>query len=63
MWDESQCADLGFIVHLKWCEGSGPDQHVNPQTQGFEIWCVFPDHLRLSSRPVQFHRPGLSAGG
>jgi len=38
--------DLGFNRALSGAKDPGPDQHVNPQTQGFEIW-VFPDPLRF----------------
>jgi len=32
--------DLGFIIHRGGEKDPGPDMHVNPQTQGFEIWIV-----------------------
>ena len=44
--------DLGFIVHLSGAKDPGPDQHVNPQTQGFEIWVISGSTTIYSSQPV-----------
>jgi len=44
--------DLGFIVHLSGAKDPGPDQHVNPQTQGFEIWVISGSTTIYTSQPV-----------
>lgn len=36
----SGATDLGFIIHFGGSKDPGPDEHVNPQTQGREIWVI-----------------------
>ncbi|HWY69881.1 MAG TPA: pullulanase-type alpha-1,6-glucosidase [Terriglobales bacterium] len=44
--------DLGFIIHLVNAKDPGPDQHVNPQTQGHEIWVISGSTTIYTSQPV-----------
>jgi len=44
--------DLGFIVHLSGAKDPGPDQHVDPQTQGFEIWVISGSTTIYTSQPA-----------
>ncbi len=44
--------DLGFIIHRGSEKDPGPDQHVNPQTQGFEIWIVSGSTTIFTSQPT-----------
>src|SRR5882762_6277185 len=44
--------DLGFILHRGGEKDPGPDMHVNPQTQGFEIWVVSGSTTIYSNLPT-----------
>ncbi|MBV9434505.1 MAG: hypothetical protein JOZ44_00550 [Acidobacteria bacterium] len=49
---KANAQDLGFIIHLVNAKDPGPDQHVNPQTQGHEIWVISGSTTIYTSQPV-----------